>query len=152
MKVRKNRFFSIVRLLSLFVVGLGVAVVVTLSQINLEKLRGNLLAVLRDATGMPVEIEGAVSWKLSLRPMVELNKVRIANADWAKKKYGFSADKIDVRLNLISLFRDRPTVQNVRIYNAELNIEKNADGQYSVAAQVPGGEDGTIEKNINLNF
>ena len=146
MKVRKNRFFSIVRLLSLFVVGLGVAVVVTLSQINLEKLRGNLLAVLRDATGMPVEIEGAVSWKLSLRPMVELNKVRIANADWAKKKYGFSADKIDVRLNLISLFRDRPTVQNVRIYNAELNIEKNADGQYSVAAQVPGGEDGTIEK------
>lgn len=137
MKIKKkNVFFSVVRILGLFFVGLVVAVVVALSQVNLETLRGNVLAMLQDATGLPVEIEGAVSWKFSVRPHVELNQVRIANAAWAKNKYAFSAEKIDVRLNLISLFKDRPTIQNVKVYDAKINIEKNADGQYSV---VPSG-------------
>ena len=133
MKVKKSIFFPIVRILGLCVVGLAVAIVVALSQINLESLRGNLLTMLRDATGMPVEIDGAISWKLSLRPHVELNKVRVANENWAKSKYAFSAEKIDVRLNLISLFRDRPTIQNVKVYNAKINLERNSSGKYSVA-------------------
>ena len=132
MKVRKNIFFQIIRMLVLICVGMVVALVVTLSRIDLESLRGNVLAVLRDATNMPVEIDGGVSWKLSLQPYVELNKVRIASEKWAKNKNAFSAEKIDVRLNLISLFRNRPTIQNVKIYDARLNIEKNADGQYSL--------------------
>lgn len=133
MKVQKNKTLAVLRLLALFVVGLAVALVVALSQIDLESVRGNVLNVLRDATGMPVEIDGDVSWKLSLRPRIELNKVRIANADWAKNKNAFSAEKIDVRLNVLSLFRNRPTIQNVRIHDAKINIEKNSAGQYSVS-------------------
>lgn len=132
MKVRRSKFFLIAKILGLFVLGLIVAIFVTLSHINLESLRGNLLTILQDATGMPVEIDGAVSWKFSLRPRVELNKVRVANESWATSKYAFSADKIDVRLNLISLFQDKPTIQNVRVYDAEVNIEKNVAGQYSI--------------------
>lgn len=132
MRVRKSAFWPILRIVGLFLVGLVVAVVVALSRVNLETLRGNLVAVLRDATGMPVEIDGAVSWKFSLRPRVELNQVRVPNAEWAKEKYAFSAEKIDVRLNLISLFRDRPTIQNVRVYDADVNIERNSSGAYSL--------------------
>ncbi len=134
MKVKKSKFFTIVRILGLFVVGLVVAIVVALSQINLESLRGNLITILRDSTGMPIEVEGAVSWRFSLRPHVELNQVRVVNADWAKAKYAFSADRVDVRLNLISLFRNQPTIQNIKVYDAELNIEKNSSGQYSLGA------------------
>lgn len=132
MRVRRNSFWSILRIVGLFFVGLAVAIVVALSRVNLESLRGNLVAVLRDATGMPVEIEGAVSWKFSLRPRVELNQVRVPNASWATEKYAFSAEKIDVRLNLMSLFRDRPTIQNVRVYDADVNIERNSEGVYSL--------------------
>ncbi|MFQ6702607.1 MAG: AsmA family protein [Alphaproteobacteria bacterium] len=151
MRVRKSIFFPIVRILGLFVIGLVIAIVVAFSQINLESLRGNLLTILRDATGMPVEIDGAVSWKFSLRPRVELNQVRIANESWAKNKYAFSAEKIDVRLNLISLFRDRPTIQNVKVYDAKINLEKNSAGKYSVASLSKKDDaekvaNGTIEK------
>lgn len=132
MKVKKRKLLPMLRILGLFVAGLGVALVVALSQINLESVRGNVLAILRDATGMPIEIDGSVSWKFSLRPRIELNKVRVANADWAKSKNAFSADKVEVRLNLISLFRDRPTIQNVKVYNAQLNLEKNSAGLYSI--------------------
>ncbi len=131
-KLRRSIFFPIMRILGLCFIGMVVAVVVALSQVNLETLRGNLLTLLRDATDMPIEIDGAVSWKLSLRPHVELNKVRIANQSWAKNKDAFSAEKIDVRLNLLSLFRNRPTIQNVKVYDAKLNIEKNVDGKYSI--------------------
>ena len=132
MIVRRNPFFPILRIIALIITGLAVALVVALSQVNLDTLRSSIVAVLQDATGMPVQVDGNVSWKLSLRPKIELNDVRIANADWAKNKYAYSADKIDVRLNLISLFRDRPTIQNVKIYDVKVNIEKNESGQYSV--------------------
>ena len=132
MIVRRSIFMQLLRVLGLFLGGMVVAVIVAFSQIDLDTLRGNVVSVLRDSTGMPIEINGAVSWKFSLRPQVELNDVRIKNADWAKHKDAFAAEKIDVTLNLISLFRDRPTIQKVVIYDATTCIEKNADGDYSI--------------------
>lgn len=132
MRLRKNRFLSFLRICGLFIAGLVVAVVVALSQIDLESVRGSVVGILRDSTGMDVEIDGAVSWRFSLHPHVELNKVRVANADWAKHKDAFVAEKIDVRLSPVSLLRGRPTIQNVKIYDAQINIEKNLDGKYSV--------------------
>ena len=109
-----------------------VAVFVALSQVNLETLRGNILGILQGATGLPVEIDGAVSWKFSLRPQIELNNVRVKNADWATNKYAFDADRIDVTLNLVSLLRNHPTIQKISINDAKIALEKNANGQYSI--------------------
>ncbi len=127
-----SNFFRIMRVLTIFVMGLFVAVVIALSQINLETLRGDVLAVLQDATGVPVEIDGSVSWKLSLRPQIELNEVRVPNADWANHKDAFSAKKIDVTLDLISLFQNRPTIQNIKIYDAKVCVEQNEKGDFSI--------------------
>ena len=135
-KQKKGSFFKIMRVLVLFVMGLVVAVVVALSQINLESLRSSVLTVLQDATGLPVEIDGAVSWKLSLRPQIELNRVRVPNADWAHHENAFSAEKIDVTLDLISLFRDRPTIQNIKIYDANICVEQNTGGEFSVVPNI----------------
>ena len=135
-KQKKGSFFKIMRVLVLFVMGLVVAVVVALSQINLESLRSSVLTVLQDATGLPVEIDGAVSWKLSLRPQIELNRVRVPNADWAHHENAFSETKIDVTLDLISLFRDRPTIQNIKIYDANICVEQNAGGEFSVVPNI----------------
>lgn len=132
--VRRRRwgFLAIARIVMLFCMGLVVAFIIAISQIDLEKMRGSILSVLQNATGLPVEIDGAVSWKLSLRPRIELNKVRVPNAEWAKHKDAFVAEKIDVTLDLISLFQARPTIQNVKIYDATVCLEKNTDGVYSV--------------------
>lgn len=143
MFARRSVFLQILRVTGLFLMGLVVAIIVALSQVDLESLRGDIVSVLRDATGLPVEIDGAVSWKFSLRPQIELNQVRIANADWAKHKDAFHAEKIDVTLNLVSLFRDRPTIQNIVIYNATTCIETNADGVYSITpAKIVNNTDG----------
>ena len=148
-KQKKGSFFKIMRVLVLFVMGLVVAVVVALSQINLESLRSSVLTVLQDATGLPVEIDGAVSWKLSLRPQIELNQVRVPNADWAHHENAFSAEKIDVTLDLISLFRDRPTIQNIKIYDANICVEQNAGGEFSVVPNI-GGVATDAGKNVDV--
>ena len=135
-KKKEKIFFKIMRVLTLFFMGLIVAIIVALSQINLETLRGDVLAILQDSTGLPVEIDGAVSWKLSLRPQIELNQVRVPNATWAKHKNAFSAKKIDVTLDLISLFRSRPTIQNVKIYDATICLEQNEDGEFSFISKL----------------
>ena len=132
MIARRSILLQIFRVLGLFLGGMAAAVVIALSQIDLDSLRGNVVSVLRDATGLPIEIDGAVAWKFSLRPQVELNDVRIKNSDWATHADAFTAKKIDVTLNLVSLFRDRPTIQRVVIYDAVTCIEKNADGDYSI--------------------
>ena len=148
MKMRRSRFFLVARILGLFFVGLVVAVIVTLRQMDLESIRKNILSVFTDAVGMPVEIDGAVSWRFSLRPHIELNEVKIANPEWTKSKYAFSAKKIDVRLNLVSLFRDRPTIQNIKVYDAEVNVEKKADGTYSFARRTDKNQ--TADKDTKV--
>lgn len=149
MRVRRNLFFPVLRIIGLIIIGLIVAFGVALSRVNLETLRGNLVSILRDATGMPIEIGGEVSWKFSLHPQVKLSQVRIPNPDWAHEKYLFTAEEINVRINLVSLFRDRPTIQNVKVYNAKVNIEKNSDGITSFSNKLLATDkkaDGVLEK------
>lgn len=145
-KKKKNILLSVTRVVVLFFAGLIAAFIIALSQVNLESLRGDVLAILQDATGVPVEIDGSVSWKLSLRPRIELNDVRVPNADWANHKDAFSAKKIDVTLNLISLFRDRPTIQNVKIYDANVCVEKNEKGELSVTSKRTDVKESTDSK------
>ncbi len=133
MLFRKNLFFTIARIVSIFFMGLVVAVVIALSQVNLETLRGDILGILRGATGVDIEIDGAVSWKFSLRPRIELHQVRVRNAQWARHEYAFSAESIDVTLDLVSLLRDRPTIKNVKINDASVCIERNEKGEYSIS-------------------
>ena len=127
-----KRHILLLRIIALFFMGLIVAAGIALSQVNLETLRGNILSALRSSTNMPVEIDGAISWRFSLRPEIELNNVRIPNADWAKNKNLFSAKKINVRLDLLSLFKSHPVIRNIKIYDAKIALEKNSSGKNSI--------------------
>lgn len=154
-KKKVNNFFKIMRILTIFVMGLIVAIVVALSQINLETLRGNILTILQESTGLPVEINGAVSWKFSLRPRIELNDVHVQNASWAKHKDAFSAKKIDVTLDLFSLFRAMPTIQNVKVYDATVCIEQNELGDISVTPNLnedSGSQNNQLEQQTDFPF
>ncbi len=127
-----RRYLWLLRIIAVFFMGLIVAFVIALHHMNLETLRGNILSVLRDVTNMPIEIDGKISWKFSLRPQIELNDVRIPNADWAKQKNLFLADKIDVRLDLLSLLKSKPVIRYITVHDANIYVEKNKEGKTSV--------------------
>lgn len=127
-----KRHILLLRFIALFFIGLVVAFVVALKQVNLESLRGNILSVLRETTNMPIEIDGQIAWNFSLRPQIELNNVRIPNAEWAKNKDMFFAKKINVRMDLFSLFSSHPVIRSITVYDAKVIIEKNESGQNSI--------------------
>ncbi|MBO4745651.1 MAG: AsmA family protein [Alphaproteobacteria bacterium] len=147
---RRTKFLIIARAIFLFFAVSVVAVVVALSKIDTNSLRENILGILRSSTGMPVEIAGDVSWKLSLRPHVVINKITVPNAPGEKHKNLFEADTLEVRLNLLSLFRNRPTIQHVRIKNGKLfwndniNAENNKDDKNTDTAE--SAAQGEIQK------
>lgn len=116
---RRTKFLIIARAVFLFFAVFVVAVVVALSKIDMNSLRGNVLGVLQDSTGLPVEINGDMSWKLSLRPRLTVHKIVVPNYAGAKHKNLFEAEKVEVRLDLFSLFRNRPTIQHVRVHNSK---------------------------------
>lgn len=132
-----KRHIFLLKTIAFFFMGLIVAFIIALHRVNLESLRGNILSVLRDNTNMPVEIDGKMSWKFSLRPEFELNNVRVPNADWAKNKDMFHAKKISVRMDLFSLFSSHPVIRNIKVYDANIYIEKNADGKNSIVFNKP---------------
>ena len=129
----KNKFFVIGRIIFLFVMVMAIALVVAISKMDMDTLRGNILGVLRNATGMPVEISGDVSWKLSLRPRVTMRDVSIPNpVQTSKHKDMFRANSIEVGLDLLSLFTSRPTIQRVYVNDAEVFLDKNEKGRYPI--------------------
>ena len=127
-----KRHIFLLRIIAFFFMGLMVAFIIAMYRVNLESLRGNILSVLRDNTNMPIEIDGKMSWVFSLRPEIEFNDVRIPNADWAKNKNLFFAKKVKVRMDLFSIFSSHPVIRHIKIYDADIFLEKNADGQNSV--------------------
>ena len=127
---RKKKFFVIARVIFIFFMVLGVAIVIALSKMDMNVLRSNLLGVLRSSTGLPIEITGDVSWKLSLRPRVTVRGVSIPNTAKSKHKNFFEAETIEVGLDLISLFPNRPTIQRIRVNDAKVFVDKNSNGKY----------------------
>lgn len=147
MKTRQ-KILIIARIVFLFFMAAVVAVVIAISKLDTKTLRENIVSGLQSATNMPIEITGDVSWKLSLRPKVSLKSVKIPNAKWAKQKYLFEAESITVRLDLLSLFRNRPTIQNVDVSGAKVNLEKNAKGEYSIPSLTEGKNTYTAESGV----
>ena len=127
-----RKYLWLLRIIAVFFMGLIVAIGIALSQVDLESLRGNILSALRETTNMPVEIDGKMSWHFSLRPEIELNDVRVPNAEWANNKNMFTAKKIYVRLDLLSLFESHPVIRRVKVYDAKIAIEKNENDETSI--------------------
>ena len=132
----KRKFYIyLFRISGLLFVGAAVSVYIALSQVNLETMRGDIVSVLSDATGLPVEISGDISWRFSLQPRIVLNDVRVANADWAENKDGVAIERIYARLNLFSLFGSRPTIESLRLSGININLEQNEKGEYSLESK-----------------
>ncbi len=123
-----------------------ISIVIALSQLDLENFRDELVAQTKNQTGLNVQIDGTVSWRLSLRPKIILNDIKIANADWAKNKNGLTADQLIVTLNLFSLFTSSPSVEELQLISTKLFLEMDKSGKYSM--EITTQKDSKTEEKI----
>lgn len=129
----KKKIIMILRFIVLFFAGLVVAGYVALSKIDIESLRGNLISVISDTAGMPIEINGDVKWRFGLRPQIVMRNITVKNAVWAKNSNGIKIDKMYVSLDLFSLLFNKPSIRKIRLVNAKVFLEQNTAGEYSLS-------------------
>lgn len=133
-KPKRKFFIYLFRIIGLLLVGTIISIIIALSQINLDTLRDDIAHGLSDATDLPIEINGEVSWHFSLRPRIIMSDVRVANADWAKSKDLVKIDRIYARLNLLSVFTGSPTIEALRVNGIKINLEQDGKGNNSFSA------------------
>ena len=143
--IYRYRFLKIsLRIIGLLLGGAIVAVVIALSRIDLETLRGNVAKILSDAAGMPVEIRGNISWQVSLQPRIVLNDIVIKNAAWAKNPDGVKIDRLSAVIDVLSLIRSNPTIHRLRITNLTAFVEQNSAGEWSMDSGFGSGADSIV--------
>ncbi|MDR2685196.1 MAG: AsmA family protein [Rickettsiales bacterium] len=90
-----------------------------------------------ESAGIDVDAKGSISWEVSFRPIIVFENVALT-APGAKA----TMSKLLVKINLISLFRERATIEQISINNLNLEILENGNNKKSSA--VEGGGDRII--------
>ncbi len=134
---RRKKFFIVIRIFVILFLCAIIASVVAISKLNIDSVKNTVVNAIESAMGAPVEIGGDVNLRLSLRPKIAINKVRVHNSDWAKHKYAFEADNITVTLNLLSVFNKNLMIEKVVVNTPVVYIEKNNKGEYSLPVLNP---------------
>ena len=97
---------------------------------GLDTLRGPIARAVTNATGRELVIDGRIravwSW---LHPRFRVERIKFANADWAREDDLFSADAVEAEVRLLPLFAGRVVLPQVRLEGAEVNLEQDEDGR-----------------------
>lgn len=109
--------------------GIVVAGVVALSMLNTDKLRPSIEAAVSKAIGRKVVLAGKIEWEISAVPRLTLNDVRIQNAEWGTDPDLLRAGRVSLSVALPPLAKHRIEIRQVRIENAQLSLERTADGR-----------------------
>lgn len=87
-----------------------------------------IIAQASEATGRKIQIDGNLQGEFSLVPRIRIERIRIANADWAKDPEMASIGIISLQIRLLDLLRGRIVLPDLVIENAKILLEKNERG------------------------
>jgi AsmA protein len=95
-------------------------------------LRGPIERAALEKTGRALKIDGDIRFGFGWPPRLQVRagKIAFANADWAKQQPNMlTTDEVDLALDLPQLLIGRPVVDELRLRNADVSLEKDASGR-----------------------
>lgn len=116
-------FYFGVLLVMVIVAALGAPFIV-----NWDSYKADLEDYGERLTGRVVSIEGPVSVRLFPWPKLDMEDVRIFDADSDKKSIYSQAEKVSVRVALSGLFNGSIAVEEIELVRPELNLTRATDG------------------------
>jgi uncharacterized protein involved in outer membrane biogenesis len=112
-------------------------------------LRGPLASYVSHQLGRPVAIAGDLNVKLGWTPRIQVNDVSIGNAAWSKDPQMAQVQRMNLRVELYSLFAGPLVVPAVELIEPQLLLEKNKDGAanwlFGDSGYIPPVRLGTID-------
>jgi AsmA family protein len=112
--------------LVLATIGVFIIAVVLFFPWNL--LRGPIASYFGHQLGRPVAIAGDLNVKLGWTPRIQVDDVSIGNAAWSKDPQMVHVQRMNLRVELLSLLTGVPVVPAVELVEPQVLLEKNSDG------------------------
>jgi uncharacterized protein involved in outer membrane biogenesis len=112
-----------------FLVALVIGTAVALPNWNF--VRGPIAQYLSVALKRTVSIDGDFKIRFSLQPTIELNGLTIANASWSARPAMAQIGQLRLRVDVPPLLRGRIVLREVRVAQASIVLETNAEGKHS---------------------
>lgn len=109
-----------------------VAVVVTavtlLTQYDYNALKPDISALVKDATGRELVINGDLNLAVSLSPKLSVSDVTFSNAAWGQKGPMVQLDTLAAKVDLLSLLQGRVNIDYVILDGLKVVLETNRKG------------------------
>jgi uncharacterized protein involved in outer membrane biogenesis len=143
---QKELTMSISRVLTsigLVLVTVVAAAVLYLHYADLNRYRGDIEALVSDATGRQFNIDGELQLDLFPAPALILEQLSLSNASWSDAPMMAEIDHVSVRVNLWSLVSGPIVVESFKLLEAKLLLETNAEGESNW--QFAGADTGAAE-------
>src|SRR6202163_1125584 len=107
---------------------MGVVVIVAALFFPWNLLRAPIASYFSHQLGRPVAIAGDLNVKLGWTPRIQVDDVSIGNASWSEEPQMVHVQRMNLRVELVSLFTGTPVVPAVELVEPQVLLEKNKDG------------------------
>ena len=107
------------------VAGLGILVLT----FDANRLKPRIVTAIQQATGRDVAIDGAVRLALSLRPTLEVDAVKLANAPGFTPPSMATLDRLDLRLALLPLLHRHVEIEQLDLMHPVIALQIDEHGR-----------------------
>jgi hypothetical protein len=123
-----------------------IAIVVALFEWNW--LRSPLANYLSGRVGRPVAIQGDLHGEWSFKPLFSAYSVTVANPSWSAEPLMARAQRVDARVDLVSLFGGPISLPEVTLVGPRVLLERGADEHANW--ELPGPSDIPVIGRLNI--
>lgn len=136
------RLSTLLKGLVTLMVAVVVTVVAILYSTDFNAYKADIGALVSDATGRDLVIEGDFKPTLSLTPSLKVDRVRFSNAAWGSRKEMARIGTLRVELELLPVFFGEIRIKQVVLSGADILLETRADrsGNWVMGPQKPDNE------------
>lgn len=117
-------------------------------------LKGPIERKVSSETGRAFAINGDLDVKLSLRPLVRVEKISLGNAEWGSGRDMFAVDELAFRFDLLKLLRGEVILPEVRLLRPSLLLEQDAEGKanWQFETKQPKKQGGAVPQISELDI
>lgn len=136
----------ILGLLFLFVLVIGVGGYFLFTT-DFNKFKPQITEIVRENTGRELVINGEIKPSISLFPTLEVSDVNFSNASWSKNPEMVKVGRFKIEIAIMPILKKAFEIKNLRVEdviidnieidNAEVVLEKNADGKANWEFDIP---------------
>lgn len=119
--------------MALTIAALAVSLGIYIYTTDPNEYKDRIVAEIQKSSGVSVDKWGKVSWDISPRPVIVFEDVSVSMSGASA-----SLSKLSVRINLISLFRERVSIEQIAVSDLNLNISESLSA--GASAKAGGGE------------